>query len=644
MSKRTIPTRTLREHPDLDQLKRQAKELLEAFRAGQADAVAEVNAHYRGADAAQFALHDAQLALARSYGFESWPKLKAYVDGVTVQRLAEFVRAGDVKQVRAMLRTRPELANMEMSYGNEHRPLHYAVMARLPEMTRLLMQHGADARRGIHPHRDATTAWTMALERGFDDIVAVIREEEQRRRESMSGENSTPTSAQDLVSEAITEGEEEQAKAMLAANPALLQACDGEGWTPLHLAAAVRSPELVQWMLERGAEVNRRGQDERTPLDLAAGSRREIDAERFTAVAKLLLGAGAAMTPRAAAALGDTEWLQARHAEGTLVNPITWNSGGLLTVAVRHNRPEVLELLLGFGFNPDERIRSGEGAGMHSSHGFPLWHCAALGRREMAETLLRHGASVNEHVDSSGSPVHSAYSHRQWEMVELLRRHGGVVGADTAAIYRQTEVARQMLDDDAHGVLPANVVSPGRTLAEELLDFAASGGDPEIVRMALERIDWPRDDRRWFFFLARPLDFWNHIPWLYAGNKELDRTTYFECFRRILARCDPNVIGGFHRTVLHEVAAVGGHVTQEEAVPFARALLDAGARTDVRDEIFQSTPLGWACRWGHAEVARVLIERGADPVEEDAEPWARPRAWAEKMGHREMLDGCPKQR
>jgi hypothetical protein len=34
-------------------------------------------------DARTFALHDAQFALARAYGFESWPKLKAAVDGVT---------------------------------------------------------------------------------------------------------------------------------------------------------------------------------------------------------------------------------------------------------------------------------------------------------------------------------------------------------------------------------------------------------------------------------------------------------------------------------------------------------------------------------------------------------------------------------
>lgn len=80
MTARIPPTRTLRERPDLDQLKRQAKELLEAFSAGDANAGAEVNAHYRDADAAKFALHHAQLVLARRYGFQSWPKLKAHVD------------------------------------------------------------------------------------------------------------------------------------------------------------------------------------------------------------------------------------------------------------------------------------------------------------------------------------------------------------------------------------------------------------------------------------------------------------------------------------------------------------------------------------------------------------------------------------
>src|SRR5688500_19392428 len=125
MPPQSLPTRTLRERPDLDQLKRQAKELLAAFRGGQPEVSAEVRAHYRGADAATFALHDAQLVIARAYGFESWPKLKAAVQGVTIERLTDAVRARDFRRARAMLRLRPELAQKSVGFIS---PLHHAVI------------------------------------------------------------------------------------------------------------------------------------------------------------------------------------------------------------------------------------------------------------------------------------------------------------------------------------------------------------------------------------------------------------------------------------------------------------------------------------------------------------------------------------
>jgi hypothetical protein len=56
----------MRKHPNLEQLKRQSKELLAAFRAGDAAAVNEVNACYDDPQRATFALHDAQLVIARS--------------------------------------------------------------------------------------------------------------------------------------------------------------------------------------------------------------------------------------------------------------------------------------------------------------------------------------------------------------------------------------------------------------------------------------------------------------------------------------------------------------------------------------------------------------------------------------------------
>ena len=125
------PTRAMRDNPDIDQLKRQARELLEAYRAQSPDTIIEVAAHHRTATPETFALHDAQFVLARSYGFESWPKLKAAVDGVTTTRLHEAVQKGDLGAVRALLARRPEIVDLlrEGPSGFEIRAIHIAVMA-----------------------------------------------------------------------------------------------------------------------------------------------------------------------------------------------------------------------------------------------------------------------------------------------------------------------------------------------------------------------------------------------------------------------------------------------------------------------------------------------------------------------------------
>jgi ankyrin repeat protein len=626
--RKSQPTRALREHPDLDQLKRQAKELLEAFIAGEHDAAAEVSAHYRNADASNFALHDAQLVLARSYGFDSWPKLKAYVNGANVKRLADAVRGGDATQVRAMLKSRPELVHMDMAPNDEHRALHYAVLHRAPKMVRLLMEHGADARKGIYPHRDATSALTIATERGYDEIVAIIREEEQRRAPARSGSNPAAAPAPDKLFDAIGRGDNSAAIAMLEAGPAAIHSCNRDGWTPLQVAAESLNEQLIEWLLQHGADVNRRSPGGRTALDLAAGLKSH-DAEQFAPVAGMLRRHGAPLTARSAVALGEAEWIRA------LPKPI--EDGGLLTVAVKHDRPEMLALLLELGLDPDERMRVEGLDEAVFSWGMPLWHCAGRGKHAMAEILLTHGADPNGRVYASGSPVFQAYGQRDWKMVELLERYGGAAEPTTAGLYRRTELAKQMLWDRPPGLSASeDDSSAGKTLPEQLLCGAACGGDPEIVRMALEHVDWARDDPRWYTILEQPLRIWNHGSGHWS-SPEWDRGAYLTCFRLVLERCDANVRGRFGLRILHDVAGSRSHVTAEERVAFATMLLDAGARMDVRDELLNSTPLGWACRWGRVELVKLLLARGADPVEADAEPWASPRAWAEKMGRGDVL-------
>ncbi len=606
--KHSTSARELRAHPDIEQLRRQAKELLEAFRAGEADASAEVNARFRNADRAKFALHDAQLALARSYGFDSWPKLKAYVDGVTVQHLAEAVQAGDAGPVRGMLQARPELANMDMAENNEHRPLHYAVFARSPGMVELLMQHGADARKGIYPHRRATTPHTIAVERGYAEIVAIIEEEEARRR-------GTATPAPDELVDSIVAGDESRALAMLESDCLLAGARNRDGWSALHIAAAMASDRLAAWLLVHGADVNARGPGGVTALDQAARAGSE-----GRPVAMLLRIHGAEMTSRGAVALGDADWLRSRHADGTLENPLDWRGGELLTLAVKHDRLEILKLLLDFGFDPNEPFRLAVDDPCYSQ-GSPLWHCADAGKIAMAEMLLERGADPNIHVYAGGPSVHRAFHRKDRAMMELLKRYGGVLPPVSIGLFQERELAKQMLADEAGGRLLPDGILEGRNVSEDLLRGAADSGDAEIVRMALPGVDWSREESRWFWILMQAV---------WAGSPE--------CLSLILARCNPNLRHPrFGRTILHDVAGLGLKNTPEQSTVLAAVLLDAGASVNERDDVLRSTPLGWACRWGRIEMAKLLLVRGADPVEADAEPWATPLAWAEKMRHREII-------
>ncbi len=221
-------------------------------------------------------------------------------------------------------------------------------------------------------------------------------------------------------------------------------------------------------------------------------------------------------------------------------------------------------------------------------------------------------------------------------MIALLERYGGKSNASMAGFYRRPDLARRLLEEHGDSKLPDDGFGAG-TVAEQLVAASARGGDPEILRMAMERLDWRHGDARWVGLLRAPLEFWNHWigPW---RHPEWDRSTYLTCFRLILERCGPpNDRLRFGATILHEVAATRDHVKAQERVAFATALLDAGARMDLRDDLLKSTPLGWACRWGRQELVRLFLDRGTDAVEADADPWATPLAWAEKMGHDAVL-------
>jgi ankyrin repeat protein len=615
----SAPARRLPSQPNLEQLKKQAKELLESYRAGAPSAAAEVSVYERKPDAANFALKDAQRVLARAYGFPSWPKLKAFVDGVTIARFAEAAQAGDIVQVRTMLAARPELVGMDWAENDEHRALHYAVLRRDVPMVKLLMEAGADARKGIWPNRDATAALTLARDREFFDVVAVIEEEEQLRRVEMSCPNAMVSPEQDQISAAILHGDTATAMRLLEADLSLIQACDRGGGTPLHVAAQAANVEMVAWLLERRANVRKQDVHGMTALDRAAEAvdPRNDHAARFAEVARMLLEHGAEKTIFAAVALGDLEVVRERIAADPTPLRQNGRNGGLLTLAVNHGQLEMVGLLLDLGADVDERTMLEELEEPVLSWGAPLWYAALGNRLEITRLLLDRGADPNANVYASGWPLSNAWNHEGGAVKQLLLERGARAQPHTVAAHHDVAAARRLLEDE-----------PGRHVVEELLWSAADHGCPEIVALALAHLRGPLDDRAAHWVLMQPIRG--------AGVDPAKNEGFFTCLELLLQHgVDPNA-ARMGATTLHFTAARSG-VDGASRARFAAMLLDHGARLDLRDDLLQSTPMGWACRWGRLEMAELLLARGASVEEPDAEAWAQPRAWAKKMGRTEIL-------
>lgn len=128
---------TLPPNPNLRHLKDQAHDLLKA---GQAQTLSE-----------------AQFRTAQSYGFASWPKLKAYVDSLgLVGQLKGAIDAEDLPLVKRLMTRHQDLHRAPMGYG-EDGPLTWVAECRVPrraptetrlEMAAWMIENGSDVHRG----------------------------------------------------------------------------------------------------------------------------------------------------------------------------------------------------------------------------------------------------------------------------------------------------------------------------------------------------------------------------------------------------------------------------------------------------------------------------------------------------------------
>jgi hypothetical protein len=160
-----MPVRRLPVRPDLDQLHRQAKELLHAIHAGDANAIAELREHHpESTDPSATKLADAQLVLARSYRASSWTRL------VHAVQLAGAIWRDDADTVRALVTGDPTLIREDVLIRTDSHwgpPMTYAANLGRNDIIRMLHELGAT---------DLASAGGRAALHGKVDTVRMIYE------------------------------------------------------------------------------------------------------------------------------------------------------------------------------------------------------------------------------------------------------------------------------------------------------------------------------------------------------------------------------------------------------------------------------------------------------------------------------------
>jgi len=127
MSTPVSPIRPIPPNPNLQTDRKRAKALLKAAKRGDAKALFRFKTHhprFAAQDRTQIAhvvaLRDAQLVVAREYGFASWPRWKQFVEMRQLDyahRAAELIKAAcsnDVRKARLLLEIDPKLAAFDI--------------------------------------------------------------------------------------------------------------------------------------------------------------------------------------------------------------------------------------------------------------------------------------------------------------------------------------------------------------------------------------------------------------------------------------------------------------------------------------------------------------------------------------------------
>lgn len=440
--------------PSLDHLRREAKLLLRAAGAGETEARRRI-----GARSDPLNLAAAQLAIAREYGFASWPRLKAEVEARTLDLAAKadaFCQASVAdwtgKAARLLAET-PDLAGYS-----------FATAVVLGDAARVRAELAGDP--GLATRREGRFGWTAL--------------------HAVSGSRwhwLDPSRAEGLVTVAT----------LLLDAGADPNDIGGRGQTALRCAtgsasAGVGNAPLIRLLLDRGAIPD---DDDLYLAAFAENGHRCLQLllehiENVAAVAEHALAAP--ISGR------DVEGVRLLLDAGADPRRYRSDDGAACSVvyeAISHGGPaELVELLIAHGADPSSPGLDGRS---------PLQLAIAHGKPDLAELLLRHGArddttATERFLAACLRADENGARHHLTADPALRGRLGQVMGEAIVQAAEAGNLAAVQLMLD----LGFPIESPANSDGGTVLHAAAYAGSVEIVRFLLSRgADVEARDGQW---------------------------------------------------------------------------------------------------------------------------------------------------
>jgi ankyrin repeat protein len=514
-------SRQLPVRPNLEQLKKQSKSLLKAHQEASPDAFARIRQHHprlknSSQDAIRngpFTLADAQLVLAREYGFASWTKLRQHILNqqaapsieASVRALRDAAGKGDLALLASLLDEHPELIN-EPGGPGVRTALHQAVFGSSEPAVRFLLERGADP--NIRCEGDNAYPLHFACEKNHFPIIRLLIEhgadpigEGDYHELDVIGwatawvyiqpnkqivDYLLAHGARHNIYSAVAMGETSEIRRLVAQSPADLERrmeLTNRRCRPLHLAVAKKQPASLTTLLDLGANTESLDEARLSALDQAA-----LHGE--TSLAQILLDRGAKIRLPAAIALQrtpDIEKLLRR-------DPDALRPGGrwanLIIRASERSPGSVIDALLQAGASVD--VRDDPKTAVDSTYGYTALHAAAFhGNLGAASVLLKHGANVRIREEKyHGTPAGWADYAGHTEVRDLILRDGPI---DIIEAVQYDLIARiqAILDEE-----PAALHRPFRDYPLFPLDaegwytplaYAVARGKTEMVQFLLAR-------------------------------------------------------------------------------------------------------------------------------------------------------------